>query len=132
MGAYVDPIYKATRECAFIVAVNCSTAGGTCFCVSMKTGPKARAGYDLAVTEVIENGRHYFVVESGSELGANVLAELDLREAREPETHAADEVVTNTAAQMGRTMEAEGIKELLYRNFEHPRGGSGTLRSNAA
>ena len=34
-----------------------STAGppaGTCFCVSMETGPKATFGFDLALTEVIE------------------------------------------------------------------------------
>ena len=30
------------RDGAFIVAVNCGEAGGTCFCVSMDTGPKAR------------------------------------------------------------------------------------------
>ena len=29
-------------------------AGGTCFCVSMETGPRAESGYDLALTEVIE------------------------------------------------------------------------------
>ena len=40
-GAHVDPHYSARREGAFIVAVNCGKAGGTCFCVSMKTGPKA-------------------------------------------------------------------------------------------
>ena len=52
--------YRARREKAFIVAVNCGQAGGTCFCVSMKTGPKARAGFDLALTEILEDGRHVF------------------------------------------------------------------------
>ena len=28
------------REGLFVVAVNCGVAGGTCFCVSMNTGPK--------------------------------------------------------------------------------------------
>ncbi len=41
-GPYVDPHYRARREGAFIIAVNCSHAGGTCFCVSMDTGPKDR------------------------------------------------------------------------------------------
>ncbi len=75
-GAYPDPFYRARREGAFIVAVNCTVAGGTCFCVSMDTGPRAEAGYDLALTEVIEDGRHYFVCEAGTERGAEVLAEL--------------------------------------------------------
>ena len=42
MGQFTDPIYQARREKAFIVAVNCGQAGGTCFCVSMNTGPKAQ------------------------------------------------------------------------------------------
>jgi hypothetical protein len=35
-GPYVDSTYKARREAAFIVVVNCGQAGRTCFCVSMK------------------------------------------------------------------------------------------------
>ena len=57
---------------AFVVAVQCGQAGRTCFCVSMNTGPVAERGFDLALTEVIEDARHYFVVEVGSERGADV------------------------------------------------------------
>ena len=39
-GPDADPHYRARREGAFIVAVNCSKAGGTCFCTSMGTGPE--------------------------------------------------------------------------------------------
>lgn len=72
-GQYVDPTYKLRRENAFIVAVNCGQAGGTCFCVSMNTGPKVTGGFDLVLTEIIETGRHYFVVEVGTNLGAEIL-----------------------------------------------------------
>ena len=58
----------------FIVAVNCGQAGGTCFCVSMGTGPRADAGFDLALTELLDDGGHRFVVEAGSDAGAEVLA----------------------------------------------------------
>ena len=54
---------------ALVIAVNCGQAGGTCFCVSMGTGPKAQEGFDLALTEVLEDGRHYFTVEVGSPHG---------------------------------------------------------------
>ncbi len=121
MGQFTDPTYKARREKAFIVALNCSVAGGTCFCVSMKTGPKAESGFDLALTEIIEPNRHYFTVEVGSERGAEVLNELPCRTAAPEERSAAANVVEKTAGQMGRAMEASDIKELLYRNFEHPR-----------
>jgi ferredoxin len=120
-GAFTDPIYKARREEAFIIALHCGTAGGTCFCVSMKTGPKARNGFDLALTEVLIDARHFFVVESGSAAGAELLGELAIREATQTEIDAAESVVAHTAARMGRSMEASGVKELLYANMDHPR-----------
>jgi ferredoxin len=120
-GEYPDPFYRARREGAFIVAVNCTVAGGTCFCVSMETGPRAESGYDLALTEVIEDGRHYFVCESGSERGAELIAELPRAEAGPAELNAAEAGVARAAADQGRAMETAGIKELLYDNYEHPR-----------
>ena len=41
-GPYEDPTYRSRRERTFIVAVNGGCGGGTCFCVSMGTGPRAR------------------------------------------------------------------------------------------
>ncbi len=120
-GPHVDRSYRLRRENVFIVAVNCGQAGGTCFCVSMETGPKAKWGFDLSLTEILEGSRHYFVVESGSEAGAEILAELPQRPAKDEDVAAADAAVGRAASQMGRTLETDGIKELLYRNLEHPR-----------
>ena len=118
---YPDPAYRARRDGAFIVALNCSVAGGTCFCVSMKTGPGVERGFDLALTEILDQERHYFVVESGSERGAQMLAQVPRREASAEERNAAQGVVARTAAGMGRELQAEGLAELLLRNLEHPR-----------
>ncbi len=120
-GRYVDPAYKTRRDGCFIVAVNCGQAGGTCFCVSMKTGPKATSGFDLALTEVLEGEQHYFVVEVGTSHGADVLREIQHREARAEEEATAERILRETAGQMGRHLDTAGIKELLYRNYEHPR-----------
>jgi ferredoxin len=120
-GPYVDPTYRARRESAFIVVVNCGQAGRTCFCTSMNTGPNAKTGYDLALTEILENGRHEFLVEVGSERGADVARELPTRPATESDTSAADRMVERAVSQMGRTMDVAGIKDLLYRNMEHTR-----------
>lgn len=65
-GPFVDKAYSARRRDAFIVAVNCGEAGGTCFCVSMKTGPKAESGFDLALTELVDSSGHTFLVEAGA------------------------------------------------------------------
>jgi sulfhydrogenase subunit beta (sulfur reductase) len=120
-GAYTDPRYKAKREQTFTVAINCAQAGGTCFCVSMNTGPKATSRFDLALTEVLREGRHYFLGEVGTELGSEVLREIPYTTAEESERAAAEDVVARTAQQMGRKMDTVGIKDLLYRNYEHPR-----------
>lgn len=119
-GEYTDPTYAARRERAFIVAVNCGHAGGTCFCASMNTGPKAESGFDLALTEILENGDHYFVVETGTERGADVLNQLPHRMATDDEIDAAERVTVQTATQMGRTLDIEGLKDLLYQNYDHP------------
>jgi ferredoxin len=104
----------------FVVAVNCFEPGGTCFCVSMGTGPKAEQGYDLALTELLEGG-HRFLVEAGSERGAEILAGLPHRPA-EPSDHAAAEASVSAAAErMGRTLDAADLRDLLARNLEHPR-----------
>ncbi len=118
--AYVDPHYKARREGNFIVAVNCGTAGGTCFCVSMQTGPKAKSGFDLALTELLGD-EHLFLVEVGSDTGREVLDGLPHRAATEEDVAAAEAVVAQTAQNMGRAMPAEDLHALLLGNLEHPR-----------
>jgi len=120
-GPYTDPRYQARREGAFLVAVNCSTAGGTCFCASMGTGPKVDAGFDLALTEIGADGDHRFVVEAGTSDGRDLLAELPCAAATAEEVGAAEAVVERTAAAMGREIEADGLRDLLMRNLEHPR-----------
>lgn len=118
--SFVDADYTARRSDVFVVAVQCGQAGGTCFCVSMGTGPRATRGFDLALTELLD-GEHRFVVEVGSEAGAAVVARLPHRAATADDRAAADRASTHAAAQMGRTMDPAGLKELLYANLEHPR-----------
>ncbi len=120
-GAYVDPHYAARREGVFLVALNCGKAGGTCFCVSMEAGPKATRGFDLALTELISEDAHLFLIEAGSQAGAEVLAQLPGREPAPQDLDAAAAVVAHTAATMGRDMPAEDVPALLMRNLQHPR-----------
>jgi ferredoxin len=119
-GSYVERDYAARRTDNFVVAVNCFEPGGTCFCVSMGTGPKAEAGYDLALTEILD-GEHRFLVEAGTERGADVLAELPSREASAADLGAASAAVAGAAEKMGRQLEAGDLRDLLARNLEHPR-----------
>ena len=120
-GDHKDPIYRARRENIFVVAVQCGQAGGSCFCVSMQTGPKATMGFDLALTEVLERQRHYFVVEIGTAQGASVMEEVPHHEATDHEQQIAVDTVARTAQQMGRRLDTDNLKTLLYQNYEHPR-----------
>ena len=118
---YVEPDYAARREDAFFVAVNCGQAGGTCFCVSMGTGPRAESGYDLALTELIDDRGHRFLVEVGSERGADVLAALPSGMAGEVDVAMAREASDNAAASMGRELDTTDIRDLLMGNLAHAR-----------
>jgi sulfhydrogenase subunit beta (sulfur reductase) len=120
-GLYPDVAYERRRRNAFIVAVNCGQAGGTCFCASMQTGPKADSGFDLALTELLDDGSHEFLVEIGSEAGAKLIEQIPYRPASDEQIATAEAVVIRTASQMGRRLETDGIKELLQSNLNHPR-----------
>jgi ferredoxin len=120
-GRRRDPAGSVRTADAFVIAVQCGQAGGTCFCVSMGTGPVAAAGFDLALTELIDGSGHRFLVEVGSPRGADVLAAVPHRAAGEEHRRAAAGVHERTAASMGRELDVDGIKELLYRNYDHPR-----------
>ena len=61
-----EPWYMQSRQESLMIAVNCTRPGGTCFCASWGTGPKATDGFDLALTELHDG----FVVEVGSKRGA--------------------------------------------------------------
>ena len=121
-GAHADPNYRTRREGAFLVAINCMVPGGTCFCVSMDTGPKVTAGYDLVLTEIATDGERRFVVDAGSEAGNAVLAELPHRAATPEEMAEAEAVIAQAAERMGREMTAaDAVPALLRRNLDHPR-----------
>lgn len=120
-GSFRDKSYRVRRDHAFIVAVNCSQAGDTCFCVSMDAGPKVESGFDLALTELLEAGRHLFVMEVGIASGADLVRDLPHRPATKEEIAAAERVVDQTRGQMGRSLETNGLKELLQANPNHPR-----------
>ncbi|MGZ8687101.1 MAG: 4Fe-4S dicluster domain-containing protein, partial [Gaiellaceae bacterium] len=120
-GRYVDHDYAARREGAFVVAVECGEPGGTCFCTSMGTGPGVDEGFDLRLTELLDDGEHRFLVRVGTERGADVLQELAHSAASDEDRSAAAAVVERAAGRMGRTLETHDLRDLLLGNLEHER-----------
>ncbi|MBK7352582.1 MAG: 4Fe-4S dicluster domain-containing protein [Nitrosomonas sp.] len=118
---YQDAEYTHKRTDNFIVAVNCGQAGKTCFCSSLNTGPKVSQGYDLVLTEIIDDATHYFVVESGSERGLEVLHELSFESVSNSDLEAVERCIENAIGQMSRAIDTTDIKEFLYRNYDNKR-----------
>ena len=94
----------------------------------MNTGPKATSGFDLGLTELLPHGRHYFLVEVGSERGVEVLSAVPHQPANDADRQHADHILDDTTRHMGRRLDTRGIIELLYRNYEHPQWDKVTER----
>ncbi|MCF3103176.1 4Fe-4S dicluster domain-containing protein [Streptomyces roseoverticillatus] len=120
-GPHRDDTYGARRSGAFLIVVECAEPGATCFCVSMDTGPAARSGCDPALTEVVDEAGHRFLVRAGTEEGAEVLASLPRRPADDLTRTRAHEGVEAADGRMGRTMPEVDLRALLAGTLEAER-----------
>ena len=120
-SAHPDPTYAARRRDIFLIAVHCGSPSGVCFCTSMDTGPKAREGYDLAITELLDTEEPRYLIEAGTDAGQDLLDSLQSRSATPEDIEVADAVTEEATRQMGRQMDTTDLPELLQRNLEHPR-----------
>jgi ferredoxin len=118
-GAHVNSSYAARREQVFIIAVNCTEPGETCFCASMGAGPCADSGYDLVLTE-LEDG---FLTEAGSEAGARLLASVPAADAAEETVSRARALVEGAADRMGRSMPLVDLRDLMGSSLDSARWG---------
>jgi sulfhydrogenase subunit beta (sulfur reductase) len=123
-----DAAYVSRRENTFVIALTCSDPAGTCFCSSMGTGPVPDKGFDLSLTELLDKDGHRFLVIAGTERGEEILDALTTRAAGDEVLHAARsdreaarEVGEEAARHMGRSLDTDGIRDLLYANAENPR-----------
>jgi sulfhydrogenase subunit beta (sulfur reductase) len=105
--------YAARRDRLLIVAVNCTEPGESCFCASMGTGPGADAGYDLALTELLDERGQRFLVESGSVHGTAVVEKLPSEPADDAIMLRARSAVEAAAGRMGRQVETGDLRELM-------------------
>lgn len=110
---YPDPVYRSRRRAAFIAAIQCTESAATCFCASLGTAPPARGGFDLALTELLEHGRHRFLVEVGTERGEELLAELETAPAAPEDLAQAAEAVAAAARRQVRRIDPKGLPEIL-------------------
>jgi ferredoxin len=119
-GAHPDGAYTGRRDGVFIVAVNCTEPGGLCFCASMKTGPACGAGYDIALTELADDDLISYLVETGTDAGAEVLGAIPHRAAEPAKITAALDEIACAATKMGRAMPDRDLRQLLIDARDSP------------
>jgi ferredoxin len=119
-GPWEDRPYREAREGSLVVVVHCTAPAGTCFCASMGTGPAAREGYDLGLTE-LDGETPLFVVEAATSKGGDLLSRVEARRPAPGELEAAAAALSRAAASMGRTLETDGLRELLEASADSPR-----------
>ena len=115
--AHADPYYDARRRALFTIVVNCTRAVPTCFCASMGTGPRAKSGFDLALTE-LEDG---FLFEAGSVRGEEALAALPLSPAPPEREEEACARIDACARSQTRRLDTSKLPQALYDAHEHDR-----------
>lgn len=118
-GQVTDPHYARAREQVFLIAVECESPAGTCFCTSMDTGPgvKDDLPFDLALTELDE----VFLLRYGSDKGRRVADELRLEPAAAEQMLDGRRRIDAAAGKMGRKVDVTDVRNLLHENQEHPR-----------
>jgi ferredoxin len=124
-----DGGYARRRAAAFVVAVDCTEPAQTCFCVSAGAGPRAgtgqdpsHPGYDLALTELpgADGDSPRYLVRTGSEAGAALLAELATADADAAVVAEAEQAVREAAHRMGRSLPDADLPQLLARTLDSP------------
>ena len=116
-GDRCDPIYQDRRDKALILVANCTKPCDTCFCTSMGTGPKAVDGFDLALTEL--NG--HFLIEVGSDVGLQALADLEFEAASGYYLKEADKAIEEAVKQIKLNLpDPEKLETELLENLDHP------------
>lgn len=117
-GAHPDECFTGRLGRIFVVAVNCTEPGGLCFCASMGTGPAVGPGYDLALTESTGPDSSSYVVDVGTDDGADVLAAITHSRADQSEIDSARANVDEAVHHMGRAMPAGDLRNLLVQSRE--------------
>ncbi len=112
---YTDPVYSKRRQNLFILAVNCLHPASACFCTSLETGPKAKPGFDLSLTELDD----VFLLEIGSEMGRLLLQGLPVEAASAFVLQAAQKGLERAAHQMQRELDTSDLPELMLNNLNH-------------
>lgn len=112
----MDTYFTRARQQMLVVVVNCTRPGGNCFCASMGSGPAAKDGFDLSMTEL----RGGYVMKVGSAKGARLAGELNVREPSSAELELAELRLEQAREHMGKSLDPVQARRTLQDHVEHP------------
>jgi len=113
---FTDPVYRARRDRAVIISVNCTHPAETCFCTSMGTGPRVKNGFDLNLTELDD----VFVLTIGSDLARKLLTSVPFEDARGYALNNVEHKIEHAEQQIRRTLDTKDLPELILDNLDNP------------
>ena len=113
-----DPYWQERRRNTLIVAANCTTVAGECFCTSWGTGPGLDFGFDLLLTD-LEDG---YLLEVGSPAGEAVAKKLDLSPAADGDFEKKSRLLARAATEVKKSLGVRPIDlhGFLNERFDHP------------
>lgn len=117
---YTDDVYRANRAHVFIIAAQCTEGAETCFCESVGTGPRAEAGFDLALTERPVDNTTEFLVEVGSDEGLAVLNEVQPSKAPKAWLDESRDACRTYGAAQSRRLSLDQAAQIFDLSFDHP------------
>ena len=112
---YPDAHYQQRRENLLLIGVNCTQPSANCFCVSTGDGPNLQQGYDVMLDELDEG----FLVQSGSDEGAGIIALLPLQQASTAHEQQATQQLQQAVNGQQRRLPTGDIRQGLLDNLEH-------------
>ncbi|MBM4027909.1 MAG: hypothetical protein FJ280_21300 [Planctomycetes bacterium] len=119
LGSFKDPYYAKRRQETYTVVLNCNKACAKGFCSSMRTGPflQLEAGFDVAMTALDGD----YVLEAGSQRGRELIESVPgAKPTSRRHLSEKKRIEQTAAASFTKTLDIEGLPELLMRTFEHP------------
>jgi ferredoxin len=114
-AAFEDPKYKEKRNNTILVGLNCSKAGEECFCTSFGTGPDAKQGFDLLLTDLGDR----YLVDTGTDAGKAVVADLRLKKATASDAQEKERKAKAVRQSIKRGISTDGLPKALDKNFNH-------------
>jgi ferredoxin len=119
-GPRADIAYRQRRRSLLLIGANCTTSRATCFCASLGTGPRARSGFDILLTECEEDGAVLYLAEAGSEQGEALLSSLEAPAAPRALLQRRKEWFERAAAMQTRSIRTAGASIVFEGAFDHP------------